>query len=305
MRRRAGPRLETATHATSVWHWQPIERKPFYHFLPGTEVLTLASPGCSFTCHYCLNYRVSQVGRTEDAPWSAGPLDVRRAVTEAEERGAAIALSYTEPSLAAELTLQLAAEARPRSVPILWKSNGFLSSSALRQLAPALDAVNLDLKAADDRKHRALTGAPLAPIWDALEGFAAAGVWLEVSTPLVPGFCDSEQDWRTIAESIARIDPDIPWHLLRFTPDFRMRRARPTSPRDLERAASIGREAGLRHVYVERALGPEGRATTCQGCGRPVIRRGIASTLDVELEHGACATCREPIAGRWTTRNIP
>jgi pyruvate formate lyase activating enzyme len=184
-------------------------------------------------------------------------------------------------------------------VPLLWKTNGFLTAEALAAIAPALSAVNLDLKAIDETRHRALTGAPLAPVLRALEGFLAAGVWVEVSTPVIPGFNDDERTIATLARTLHALGPEIPWHLVRFVPELRMLRFAPTPPETLARAAAQGREAGLRFVYVERALGEAGRATRCPDCESVAVRRGIWTTEDVVLRDGACASCGRAIPGRW------
>jgi pyruvate formate lyase activating enzyme len=299
VRRRRGEGLETATFASATWHLDAIERKPFYHFLPGTRALTLAAPGCSFACDYCQNYRISQVGRLPELPWSAEPVEPEEVAAAAAAQGAAIALSYSEPVLAAEMTLALAAAARPRGVPIVWKTNGFVTLDALARIAPCLSAVNVDLKAPDEARHRALTGAPLAPVLAALAALVRAGVWVEVSTPLLPGVNDDPASLRLMAQMVARSGETIPWHLLRFTPEFRMRGEQPTSPQALGDAVAIAREAGLPYVYVERALGPEGRATRCPRCGEEVVARGIWCTLRTSLGAGLCPGCGESIPGRW------
>lgn len=302
VRRRSGGQLETATRASSVQHTDPVERKPFYHYRPGTLALTLAAPGCSFTCHYCLNYRLSQFGRVPEARWDARPVDAAAIVAAAAAQGAAVALSYSEPSLAAELTLDLAAAARERGVDVLWKSNGFVTSEALDSLAPCLAAVNLDLKAADDKRHRALTGAPLGPVLATLASLVARGVWVEVSTPVIPGFNDHDEALGAIAAAIAGVSLDLPWHLLRFSPEFRMRRRPPTAIARLARGVDLGRAAGLRYVYVERALGEAGRHTSCPRCAAVVVRRRIWATEEVLLHEGACPTCALAIPGRWQSR---
>lgn len=299
VRRRNGDRLETATFATATRHLDAVERKPLYHFRPGSRVLTLAAPGCSFACSYCQNYRISQVGRLADLPWTAEPVVAEEIVAAAVAEDAAIALSYSEPVLAAEMTLALAEAARPRGVAIVWKTNGFITLRALERLAPCLDAVNIDLKAAEESGHRTLTGAPLAPVLAALSALAQAGVWVEVSTPLLPGINEDRESIRRMAELVAQVNQDIPWHLIRFTPEFRMHRERPTPPQALRDAVEIGHEVGLRYVYVERALGSEGRSTRCPRCAVEVISRGIWSTLHNTLRAGSCASCGEPIPGRW------
>ena len=299
VRRRHGSRLETATFATSVRHLDTIERKPFYHYRPGRKVLTLAAPGYSFTCLYCQNYRLSQFGRTPAAPWRAEPVEVATVIAEAVEKNAALALSYSEPSLAAELTLALAAAGRSHGVEIVWKTNGFLTAEALAQIGPWLAAVNVDLKAVDEHKHKALTGAPVGPVLEVIAGFIAAGVWVEISTPLIPKFNADSNSLRNIAATVRELGPQIPWHLLRFTPEYRLRRAKPTPPEVLNAARVIAREAGLHYVYVERACGPAARNTFCPQCGEEVVRRDIWATRAVFLVDGACPQCGFAIPGRW------
>ena len=298
VRRRNGLGLETRTMATAVEHWDPVERKPLYHYRPGSTALTLAAPGCTFSCRYCQNYRLSQFGRDPAADGEAKPVQPAELVAKAAAAGAAIALSYSEPTLAAELTLALAAAARPAGVALLWKTNGFLAADALRQIAPHLAAVNIDLKAADEAAHQRLTGAPLAPVLRALDGFLEAGVWVEVTTPVIPTVND-EGALSRIAELLARRARHIPWHLARFAPEYRLSHLPPTSPAQLARAVHIARAAGLEYVYVERALGPGLRSTACPRCGCELIRRGLWCTESLRLRDGACPACRHPIPGRW------
>jgi pyruvate formate lyase activating enzyme len=299
VRRRNGPILETATLAAAVHHVDPIERKPLYHFRPGTATITLAAPGCTFLCSYCINYRLSQYGRPAGQPWSAEPVDVPTIARHAADLDAAIALSYTEPALAIELTLALTEAAAPLGVPVIWKTNGFLTPEAAAVAAPAIAAANIDIKAPDEDSHRRLTGGALGPVLDTAARLHAAGVWVEISTPLIPGVSDESADLVQIARMIADIDTAIPWHLLRFTPTFRMTKHSPTRPDQLAAAVRIGQDAGLHHVYVERALGPAGRATRCPGCHDTVIARGIWSTESNRLSNGSCPTCATPIHGRW------
>jgi pyruvate formate lyase activating enzyme len=291
--------LRTATLATTVAHLDAVERKPLYHYRPGRRVLTLAAPGCTFRCNYCVNHRVSQYGRVADVEWRAGPVDVAGVVAAAAREGADVALSYTEPSLAPELTAELVAAGREVGVGVLWKSNGYLTPESLELAAAGVAAVNIDLKAPDESSHRRLTGAPLAPVLDAVRGFVEAGVWVEVSTPLIPPVFRDEGAVRAVAEFLSALSPDIPWHLLRFTPTFRMQHHPPTRPAALERAFAVARESGLRYVYVERALGEAGRQTRCPKCQSIVIHRGLWALERNLLAGGRCPGCATPISGRW------
>jgi pyruvate formate lyase activating enzyme len=299
VRRNDHGELRTATFAVAAQHVDAIERKPFYHVRPGSKVLTVAAPGCTFRCGYCINHRLSQYGRPGAPGWIGQPAKPAELVARAVAENAALGLSYTEPGLAPELTRALAEHAAPAGVPILWKTNGFLTGAAVDLVAPVLDAVNIDVKAAREDAHRKLTGAPLAPVLDTIERFREAGVWVEVSTPLIPGSSADPEDLEVIARRLAAIDPDLPWHLLRFSPVYRMREADPSSPGSLAAAKEIGHRAGLRYVYVERALGAQGRNTRCPHCRIVLVDRGIWETLDEVLVGGRCPRCALAIPGRW------
>lgn len=299
VRRRRGDGLETATFATSTWHVTAIERKPLYHFLPGTRVLTLAPPGCTFACTYCQNFRLSQFGRHDDAPWTADPCDPDAILAAAHTHDVtAIGFSYSEPILAAEQTLAIAPRARAAGLAVVWKSNGFITERAAARLADSVDAINIDLKADEDIAHLALTGAPVEPVFAALRQFHARGVWVEASTPIIPGLHTPERI-AGIARRIAALDPNIPWHLLRFHPDYRLAHVPPTSPDQLAAAVSIARAAGLRHVYVERALGDSARTTLCAYCSATLVEREPWSLRAVHLVDGRCPRCQTPPPGVW------
>ncbi|MEV8032344.1 radical SAM protein [Streptomyces sp. NPDC002742] len=291
--------METATFATSVQHVDAIERKPLYHYRPDSRAVTLAAPGCSFRCDYCVNHELSQFGRRTEVPWTGRAVSPQAVVLQAQRLGACVALSYSEPSLAIELTLALAEAGAPVGVDVVWKSNGFLTTDAVRRVAPVLAAVNIDIKSVDDVRHRALTGAPAGPVLDTLEALRSAGVWVEASTPLVPGVADSPEDLSAIALRLARIDPGIPWHLARFSPAFRRSGDVPTLPSALAEGVAAGRGAGLRHIYVERALGAAGRATSCPKCDGLVVERDLWKLTANRLRDGACPDCGTRVEGRW------
>ncbi|MER6025708.1 radical SAM protein [Streptomyces sp. NPDC001851] len=299
VRRRSGDRLETATFASSVRHWDTVERKPLYHYRPGAPCLTLAAPGCTFACDYCINHRMSQYGRVDSVRWDAEPVDPAGVTGEAAQRSGCVAISYTEPSLAIELTAALAESGRPLGVDVVWKSNGFLTAEAVDLAARHVAAVNVDVKTLDERDHRELTGARPGPVLDALTGLRERGVWVEVSTPLIPGLTAGPGTLRPIARALAALDPAIPWHLVRATPAHRRTGHAPTPVADLEAGVRIGHEAGLRHVYVERALGADGRATRCPRCRTTVVARDIWALGENVLEDGRCPRCGTGVEGRW------
>jgi pyruvate formate lyase activating enzyme len=299
VRRNRDGHLETATGSVAVSHVDAVERKPLFHFRPGSRVLTVAAPGCTFRCTYCVNHRLSQYGREATSPWTGRPTDPADLVARTLAEKAAIGMSYSEPALAPELTLELARLTEPHGIPIVWKSNGFLTPQAVDLVAPVLSAVNIDVKAATDSDHRQLTGAPLGPVLDAVERFRMAGVWVEVSTPLIPGTADTSDKLSAIAGRIAAVSPDIPWHLMRFTPDHHMVSATPSSPAALAEAVAIGKSAGLHFVYVERALGPAGRRTDCPHCATHLVQRDIWALHDNLLIDGTCPACGLAVPGVW------
>lgn len=295
VRRGGADGIETATYASSVIHVDAVERKPFFHYRPGVPAVTIAAPGCSFRCDYCVNFRISQYGRDDESSWNASPVDTVAIVARAARLGGCVALSYSEPSLAPELTLDLARRGRDAGVEVVWKSNGFLTPEAVALCAPAVAAVNIDLKTADEQAHKRLTSGSVRPVIDTIRAFAEHGTWVEVSTPLIPGVTDPGP----IAEIIADIGTHIPWHLVRFTPAYRMRGQDPTPPDALADAAAIGRAAGLKYVYVERALGSGGRSTRCPRCQVTVVRRGVWSLQENRLADGRCPGCGTAVEGRW------
>jgi pyruvate formate lyase activating enzyme len=292
--------METATFAAAVQHRDAVERKPLYHFRPGAEVLTLAAPGCTLRCDYCQNWRLSQFGRDGRAGWGARPVSPEEVVAAALAQGVGvIGLSYSEPGLAAEFSLALGELAAARGIELIWKSNGFLSAVAVEAMAGVLAAVNIDLKGVDPVRHRRLTGADPGPIREAIAGFVVAGVWVEVSTPLIPGVNDGPVELGRIAAAIAAISPDIPWHLGRFVPEYRLADLAPTADGTFAVAMAAGRAAGLRFVYTERVYGDAGRRTSCPGCGEALVSRRLWGLRHNGLRGGLCPRCNYRIPGRW------
>jgi pyruvate formate lyase activating enzyme len=220
-------------------------------------------------------------------------------VERARAAGAGIAFSYSEPSLALELTMEIAQAVRQEPVPIVWKTNGFLTRRACKAAAKCVSAANIDLKCRNSALHERLTGAPVEPVLETIREFVASGVWVEISTPVIPGISSDPDELASIADAVAGIDANIPWHVIRVSPEFRLSADRPTSVEEIERAVEIGQRAGLGYVYVERALGPSGRATRCRTCSSCVIERGIWSTERIEITSGRCPRCGAALPGRW------
>jgi len=277
----------------------PIEKKPLFHVAPGALAYSIATVGCPFHCVFCQNWEIAQAPRLGlDLP--TRQLLPARAVDEALTAGArAVAYTYVEPTVFLEYALDTAREARAAGLLNLFVTDGYATPEAIDLLRPVLDAANVDLKSFDDAFYRRLCGARLAPVLDALRAYRAAGVWVEVTTLVIPGRNDDDGELRALAGWIAaELGVETPWHVSRFFPAHELRDVPPTPLATLRRAAEIGREAGLAHVYVGNApeLGLED--TRCAGCGRVLLERRGYRVFDHLGPAGACPGCGRRLAGR-------
>jgi pyruvate formate lyase activating enzyme len=278
----------------------PIEKKPLFHVDPGSLAFSVATTGCPFHCDFCQNWEIAQAPRLGlDIP--SRPLSPARLVEEARASGAAsIAYTYVEPTVFLEYALETGRLARQAGLRNLFITDGYATPDAVALLAPVLDAANVDLKSFDDRFYRRLCGATLAPVLDAIEAYARAGVWLEITTLVIPGHNDSDAELRAIAGWIAAtLGPHVPWHISRFHPAHRMRDVPPTPAATLRRAADIGREAGLQYVYVGNAPELHLEDTACAGCGSLLVERRGYRCSSVLGPDGQCPRCNRRLEGRW------
>ena len=252
----------------------PIEKKPLFHFLPGTLAYSVAAVGCNLRCQFCQNFEISQYPRLTGriAGDSCPPEDtVRQAVSSGSRT---IAYTYTEPTVFMEYVLDTARLARAQGLRNILVTNGFTAVEVIRTEFPQLiDAANVDLKAFSERFYRELCGARLKPVLDAIEAYLAAGVWIELTTLLIPGENDSDEELRQIARFIKGLDARIPWHVSRYYPRYNYHKAEPTAAAALERARNIGLVEGLEFVYIGNVVGQIGENTICPACGRDVIAR--------------------------------
>jgi pyruvate formate lyase activating enzyme len=295
----------------------PIEKKPLFHFLPGSRAYSIATVGCNLRCLFCQNWEISQApkGKPAEAPdflclplaeppadWRAGwPTTPKDIVAEAlSHRCASIAYTYTEPTIFFELAFETAQAARAAGLRNLFVTNGFIAPDALRVIAPYLDAANIDLKGFSDRFYKRVCGAPLQPILDAIRLYKDLGIWIELTTLLIQGRNDDESELRDIARFIkSDLGEDVPWHLSRFFPAYKMLDAPITPIETLRRARRIGREAGLRYVYLGNVFEEGEEDTHCPGCKTPLIRRFGLTLIENRLKDSTCPACRMPVAGVW------
>ena len=280
----------------------PVEKKPFFHAYPGALAYSVGMLGCDLHCGYCQNWVTSQALR--DAHAGAPPRDTTPAllVEDACRHGARlIVFTYNEPLITAEWNVAVLQQARARGLATGFVSNGNGTPQVLEYLRPHLDLYKVDLKSFDDRRYREL-GGRLQPILDTVVWLHGAGVWVEVVTLLIPGFNDREAELRGLAAFLARVSPDIPWHVTAFHPDYRMTDAAATTAAMLARAADLGQEAGLRHVYAGNLPGRVGALehTHCAQCGERLITRHGYLVQDYRLTaEGACPRCHARVPGRW------
>jgi pyruvate formate lyase activating enzyme len=283
----------------------PIEKKPFFHVWPGRDALSFGMLGCDLHCGYCQNWLTSQALRDDAAGSPVTDVTAEELVSLAERRGAPVLTStYNEPLITAEWAAEVFDLARERGLLTSFVSNGNGTPEALDFLAPRLDLMKIDLKSFRPARYRELGGV-LERVLETIEGVAARGIWLEVVTLVVPGFNDSPEELKEIARFLARLSPDIPWHVTAFHPDYRMRDRGATPPSTLLTAADIGKEEGLRYVYPGNAPGRVGNreSTCCPGCGRLLVERVGYRVGRVDLTpEGRCPGCGETIPGRFRGR---
>lgn len=283
----------------------PVEKKPLFHFYPGSTAFSIATAGCNLRCDFCQNADISQMPRDQGRILGrqASPEEVVRA---AERYGSrSIAYTYTEPTIFFEYSYDIARLARQVDIASVYVTNGYMTREMLELFQglsnghePWLDAANVDLKAFRDETYKRVCGARLQPVLDSLKTMVELGVWVEVTTLVVPEMNDSEGELGDIARFIAaELGVETPWHVSRFHPDYKMRDREWTPVAALHRAYELGREAGLRYVYVGNMPGAHLEDTLCPGCGRPVIERRGFQVSQRHIREGKCAHCGTVIDG--------
>ncbi|HEY2015011.1 MAG TPA: AmmeMemoRadiSam system radical SAM enzyme [Bryobacteraceae bacterium] len=280
----------------------PIEKKPFFHALPGTRALSFGMLGCDLHCGYCQNWVSSQALRDFRSTLDFAPSTPKELVALALRQNAASLVStYNEPLITAEWAVAVFREAKTAGLTTGFVSNGNATPEVLEYIRPWVDLYKVDLKSFDDRRYHEL-GGRIAPILDSIRRIHQMGFWLEIVTLVIPGFNDSDAELRQIAEFLAAISPDIPWHVTAFHKDYKMVGPDDTPPETLIRAAALGRAAGLRYVYAGNLPGrTEGLENTrCPSCGDTVIeRRGFRVLRNRVTPAGACPACGASVPGVW------
>ena len=278
----------------------PIEKKPLFHFLPGTRSLSIAAAGCNFQCEFCQNWQISQSPRTGTGRGgrAVSPQDLVAAAINHD--CASISYTYTEPTIFFELAYDTAKRAHERGIRNCFVSNGYMTPRAVEMIAPFLSGINVDLKAFRDETYRRIMKARLDPVLTALKALVAAGVWVEVTTLIVPDMNDSDAELRDIASFIAReLGPAVPWHVSRFHGDYHMTATPRTPIATLERACQIATDQGVKYVYCGNVPGQADESTYCPSCSQKVIERLGFSVRGMWLTDGVCGNCGQRIEGVW------
>lgn len=277
----------------------PIEKKPFFHFLPGTRTLSFGMAGCDLACSFCQNWFVSQVGRDPAAKSRPEAIEADELVAAALEAGVqSLSASFNEPLIAIEWLLEVFTQAKAKGLATAVVSNGHSTPEVVGALAPVLDAAKIDLKSSKDSDYRALGGS-LAPVLETLAGLYEAGVWVEAVTVLIPGMHEVEETIPELSRELCRLSSTIPWHLHGFRPDYRRTDQPPTPAKTLRDAKELARDSGVRFVYLDLGPGisPQDLTTNCPRCEAEMIRRGPFRVDANHLTQGSCSGCGEAIPG--------
>lgn len=277
----------------------PIEKKPLFHFQPGTSSFSVATVGCNFRCEFCQNWHISQMPCEEDRI-DGQPYTPEQIVAGALRSGCkSIAYTYTEPTIFMELCADCGQLAKQNGLTNVFVSNGYMTREAVDLAKQWLNGINVDLKSFSDDYYRRLCKARLQPVLDTITYIAKeTDIWMEITTLLVPGENDSDEELKQLVDFIvSKAGPDVPWHISRFHPQYKYQDSRPTPISSLERAERIAKEAGLRYIYLGNVPGAKSESTFCYNCGTMLIERIGYRIAASRIENASCPDCRVKIAG--------
>jgi pyruvate formate lyase activating enzyme len=279
----------------------PVEKKPFFHALPGSLAMSFGMLGCDFHCAYCQNWVTSQALRDPNAVAPPHRLTAEQFVNLSIAQGASIVTStYNEPLITSEWAVEIFKIARRKGLTTSYVSNGNGTPEVLAYIRPWVDLYKVDLKSFQDRSYRKLGGV-LQNVLDTIQRLHAMGFWLEIVTLVIPGFNDSNEELRDMARFLSKVSPDIPWHITAFHQDYKMTDPDNTSVTTLLRAAEIGKSEGLNFVYAGNLPGRVGNweNTYCPGCSELLIERSGFRVRAMRIKDGACPKCARAVAGVW------
>ncbi len=274
----------------------PVEKKPLYHFFPGSTSFSIAAVGCNFRCGFCQNWQISQVKEAKASGLRPEEVKPEEVVQQARQsRSKSISYTYTEPTIFFEFAYEISHLAKKEGLFNVFVTNGYMTEEMVRTIHPALDAANVDLKSFRDDYYRKVCGGRLAPVLKSIELMKELNIWIEVTTLVVPGQNDSEEELKEIARFLAGLDPSIPWHISRFYPQYRMEDWESTPLETLDQAYDVGKRAGLRYVYLGNV--GQGNNTYCYRCRRLLIERHGFSVRANRIKEARCPDCQTPVDG--------
>lgn len=279
-------------------HVDPIEKKPLYHFLPGSTSFSLATMGCNLQCVFCQNYSLSRV---EDFGYLSGESIApgQLVKTAIKNRSQSISYTYTEPTVFFELMLETARLARESGIKNVMVTNGYMSGQALEMIAPYMDAANVDLKAFTDDFYKKYCQARLQPVMDTIKAMKQKGIWVEITTLLIPGLNSGPEELKQLIAFILSVDKTIPWHVSRFYPQYKLTDVPPTDPRTIFSILETAKEMGLQYLYAGNISSEKWENTYCPQCSNLLIERQGYFTRVLDLSNGKCGSCGHPIPGVW------
>ena len=282
-------------------HIDPIEKKPLFHFLPGSRSYSIATVGCNLRCRFCQNADIAQLPTERPGIILGDHCTPEEIIDAAESEGCqSISYTYTEPTVFFEFAHDTAKIAHTRGIRNVFVTNGYMTAEALNTIQPYLDGANVDLKAFTQSYYKDLCGAKLKPVQEALKLMVSMGIFVEVTTLIIPGLNDGEHELESLARFIKDdLGPATPWHISRFHPTYKLTERSSTPIKTLEMARDIGLKTGLKYVYTGNVPGDAGENTFCCSCGQIVIERWGFQVKKLRMENGRCTQCGEVIDGVW------
>lgn len=278
-------------------HVDPIEKKPLFHFQPGSHSYSIATVGCNFKCLHCQNAEISQMPRTQKRILGE-EVSAEEVIAEACETGcSSISYTYTEPTIFFEFASDTGALAREKNLKNVFVTNGYMTRECIDESRPFLDAANVDVKSFTENFYKKVCGARLAPVLESVEYMRTLGIWVEITTLVIPTLNDSEDEMRNIANWIYKTDKSMPWHISAFHPAYKLTDLPRTPASTIERARDIGLEAGLRYVYTGNIPGIKGESTYCYNCKKILIERWGFTVKKNIIKDSRCPYCSAPIDG--------
>ena len=280
------------------WHVDPIEKKPLFHFYPGSSAFSIATVGCNFHCLHCQNHEISQLPREggQISGFAASPEEV--ASLALKEKCRSISYTYTEPTMFYEYAYDIARLAKEKGLANSFVTNGYIEEAPLEKIRPYLDGANIDLKGFSPGFYSKVCGAKLEGVLDSIRRHKALGIWIELTTLIIPGYNDNEEELKRLAAFIVNdVGAETPWHVSAFHPTYKLTDAPRTPPETILKARDIGLKAGLRYVYTGNIPGLDGESTHCHACGKIVIGRVGFSVTAYHLKDGLCSFCGTVIDG--------